>query len=83
MTSAARISHGSFASEFWNAAAVPWKLVWMLAGMPISCSACSIALRCFAQRHAGRQIERKRHHRKLSLVIDRERRVCVSKWREG
>jgi hypothetical protein len=32
VTMAARISQGSEESEFWKAAAVPWKLVWMLGG---------------------------------------------------
>ena len=32
MTSAARISKGSLASEVWKAAAVPWKLASMVGG---------------------------------------------------
>src|SRR5580658_5331097 len=36
VTSAARISTGSFANDAVNAWAVPWNAPWMLAGMPIS-----------------------------------------------
>ena len=79
MTSAARISIGSLASEVWKAAAVPWKLAWMLAGKPISCSACWIAFDGLAQRDARRQVERQRHHRELALVIDRQRRIGASR----
>ena len=38
MTSAARISSGSLASEVWKAAAVPWKLALMAAGIWMRCS---------------------------------------------
>ncbi len=40
---AARISHSSLDSDDWNASAAPWKLVCMLAGRPISCSAALMA----------------------------------------
>ena len=40
---AAMISTSSLPSAAWNASAAPWNTVIMLAGMPISCSACLIA----------------------------------------
>src|SRR5580698_202185 len=43
VTSAARIKIGSFCSEAWNEAAVPWKAACTLSGMPISRCASSIA----------------------------------------
>ena len=57
MISAARISSGSLASEAWNAAAVPWNAVWMLAGMPICFCACSIALTASPSEDAGRELK--------------------------
>ena len=44
VTTAARISSSVLSSEARNASAAPWKRVWMLAGMPISRCAVSIAV---------------------------------------
>ena len=53
--SAVKISIGSEDSESWNAAAVPWKLPWMVAGMRICSSVCSISARRIAQRRRREQ----------------------------
>ena len=74
VTIAARIRSDSLASEFSNARAVPWKVGSMLAGMSRSLVACSDVLHRRAERGARRQIERKRHHRELALVVDGDRR---------
>ena len=68
---------GLVGERVWNACAVPMKLPWTVAGMPISLSAASICVDRVAQRDAGRKIERERDGRKLSLVVDRER-ACSS-----
>ena len=44
MSTAARISSGSFLSDAWKAWAVPWKLPWMLPGTRIPASARSMAV---------------------------------------
>src|SRR5258708_6242194 len=41
---AARMSSGSLDSESWKAAAVPWKLAWMVDGKPMLRSALSITV---------------------------------------
>ena len=38
----------------WNAAALPWKLLWMLAGNPICCSAARITLTASPRETFGR-----------------------------
>ena len=73
VTIAARISSDSFASEFSNARAVPWKVGSMLAGMPRLRGRLPDMLDGRAQRSARRQVEGKRHHRELALMIDRDR----------
>src|SRR4029453_17227763 len=40
---AARISQGWLAGDSWKARAVPWKLPWMVAGMPMRAIACCTA----------------------------------------
>src|SRR5262245_56020862 len=57
VTRAARMSQGSELSDFWKAAAVPWKLGRMLTGMPISCSARAIALVAFPRDSPGARLK--------------------------
>jgi hypothetical protein len=79
---AARMSSGSFASEAMNACAVPWNDACTLNGMFNSFWRAFDGLRRFAQRRAGREVEGNGHRRKLSLMIDRERRGAGFKMRE-
>ena len=57
-----------------HACAVPWNDPWMLAGMPMSRAARSMAPTASPSDAPGPQIERQRDGRKLRLVIDGERR---------
>ena len=66
-------------SDARNAAAAPWNVVWMLAGMPISRCACLDRLDGLAERRARRQVERHRHRRELADVVDDERRVALAR----
>ena len=49
----------------------------MLAGMPISRCARSIAVTALPERGAGPEIERQRHRRELPGVIDHEPRLAL------
>ena len=63
------------ASEVWNAAAVPWKLALMLAGMPMRCSTAIDGFDGIAQRPSGREVEADDGGRELPLMADGELRV--------
>ena len=73
VTMAARIRSDSLASEDSNAWAVPWKLGSMLAGIPSS-GVTSLMSGPPCRATPRSQIEGKRHHRKLTLMVDRDGR---------
>ncbi len=70
VTSAARIKSGSFVNDARNAAAVPWKSPWMLAGMFSSFLTRVDRVDGIPQRSAGREIERNGDDGELPLVVD-------------
>ena len=80
---AARISHGSPASDLANSAASPEKLPVTVAGMPIACSRRGDGGDRVAQRIAGREIEADGDGGELLLMRDRQRRGGAVEMREG
>ena len=71
---AARIRIGSLASEFWNAAAVPWNAGLDACGHADFLLGLVDGVHGVAQRGVGRKVEREGDDRELSLMIDDERR---------
>ena len=77
VTIAARISSSVLSSEARNASAAPWKRVWMLAGIPSSCCAASMAATASPSDAPGAEVERQRHRRELAGVVDHQRGVAL------
>ena len=71
---AARISNSSLPRVAWKASAAPWKVVIMLAGRPMSCSALRDGIHRIPERRARGEVEGDGGRRELPEVIDRQRR---------